>query len=100
MTESIGTHSATESIMSVSVTESTMGTHKLTRINIPSESIKTTTIIIEGTLYYLSSLLEIHAKHVDTVHRKQEKNRAYYQKRKAIQSQSQSQMIGQSQSQA
>ena len=100
MAESIGTHSATESIMSVSVTEITMGTHKQTRVNIPSESVNTTTIMIDGTEYYLSSLLEIHAKHYSTLHRKQEKNRAYYEKRKAIQSQSQSQMIGQSQSQA
>ena len=100
MTESIGTHSATESIMSVSVTESTMGKHKQTHINIPSESVNTTTLMIDGTEYPLSSLLEKHAKYFDTLHRKQEKNRAYYEKRKAIQSQSQSQMIGQSQSQA
>ena len=86
--------------MSVSVTESTMGKHKLTHINIPSESVNTTTLMIDGTEYPLSSLLEKHAKHFDTLHRKQEKNRAYYEKRKAIQSQSQSQMIGQSQSQA
>ena len=72
--------------MSVSVTESTMGTHKLTRVNIPSESINTTRILIDGTEYYLSSLLEIHAKHCSTLRRKQEKNREQYQKRKAAKS--------------
>jgi len=63
-----------------------MGSHKLTCINIPSECVNGTTIMIDGTEYPLSSLLKKHAEYFSTKHRKQEKNREQYQKRKAAKS--------------
>lgn len=90
--------SATESIMSFSATEYKMGGTTHVKINIPSELIDTTTLLIDGEVHHLSTVLNAYRGYYSKIHAKSKKNAEQYQKRKA--KATQNQMMSQSQSQS